>query len=90
MMLCLDVGNSHVYGGVFKKNDIVLRFRHTSGSATSDELGIFLKTVLRENQLLPEGVTRIGICSVVPQLDYSLRAACIKYFSIEPFFCNRV
>lgn len=86
MMLCLDVGNSHVYGGVFKEQEIVLRFRHTSGNATSDELGIFLKAVLRENQLLPEDVSRIGICSVVPQLDYSLRAACIKYFSIEPFF----
>lgn len=86
MMLCLDVGNSHVYGGVFRGQDIVLRFRHTSGNATSDEFGIFLKTVLRENRLLPEEITRIGICSVVPQLDYSLRSACIKYFSIEPFF----
>jgi type III pantothenate kinase len=42
--------------------------------------------VLRENSCSPDAVRRIGICSVVPQLDYSLRAACIKYFSIEPFF----
>lgn len=86
MILCLDVGNSHVYGGVFKQDEIVLRFRHTSGTATSDELGIFLKSVLRENHLSPDEIKRIGICSVVPQLDYSLRSACIKYFSIEPFF----
>jgi type III pantothenate kinase len=85
MILCIDVGNSHIYGGVFADNEIKLRFRHTSQVSTSDELGIFLKSVLRENGCLPEAITKIGICSVVPQLDYSLRAACVKYFSIEPF-----
>lgn len=86
MMLCIDVGNSHIYGGVFSGDDIRLRFRHTSKVSTSDELGIFLKSVLRENNCLPEAIKKIAICSVVPQLDYSLRAACIKYFSIDPFF----
>ncbi|AHE67673.1 type III pantothenate kinase [Legionella oakridgensis] len=86
MMLCIDVGNSHIYGGVFADEEIRLRFRHTSKMSTSDELGIFLKSVLRENQCFPEAIKRIGVCSVVPQLDYSLRAACVKYFDIEPFF----
>ena len=86
MMLAIDVGNSHIYGGVFSGDEISLRFRHTSSTCTSDELGIFLKTVLRENQCDPAAISSIGICSVVPQLDYSLRSACIKYFSIDPFF----
>lgn len=86
MMLSIDVGNSHIYGGVFSGDDISLRFRHTSSNCTSDELGIFLKTVLRENQCDPAAISSIGICSVVPQLDYSLRSACIKYFALEPFF----
>ena len=86
MMLCIDVGNSHIYGGVFTDEELCLRFRHTSKVSTSDELGIFLKNVLRENQCSPEDIHKIAICSVVPQLDYSLRAACVKYFSIEPFF----
>ncbi|HAF87858.1 MAG: pantothenate kinase [Legionellaceae bacterium] len=86
MILCIDVGNSHLYGGVFANNDILLRFRHTSAVSTSDELGIFLKSVLRENHCAPESIKKIAICSVVPQLDYSLRSACLKYFSIEPFF----
>ncbi|MGC1183451.1 type III pantothenate kinase [Legionella sp.] len=85
MILCIDVGNSHIYGGVFDGEEIKLRFRHASQVSTSDELGIFLKSVLRENNCSPEAITKIGICSVVPQLDYSLRAACIKYFSIDPF-----
>lgn len=86
MMLCIDVGNSHIYGGVFEGKTIRLRFRHTSSMTTSDELGIFLKSVLRENQCDPGSISQISICSVVPQLDYSLRSACFKYFSIEPFF----
>lgn len=85
MFLCLDVGNSHIYGGVFEGDDILLRFRHISALATSDELGIFLRNALRENGLDCQHLTHIAICSVVPQLDYSLRAACLKYFSIEPF-----
>jgi len=86
MMLCIDVGNSHIYGGVFSNEEILLRFRHTSKVCTSDELGIFLKMVLRENECSPDTISKISICSVVPQLDYSLRSACIKYFSIDPFF----
>jgi type III pantothenate kinase len=86
IMLCIDVGNSHIYGGVFDGDEIKLRFRHSSKVSTSDEFGIFLKSVLRENDYDPEQVKSIGICSVVPQIDYSLRAACVKYFSSEPFF----
>lgn len=86
MMLCIDVGNSHIYGGVFADEKLILRFRASSKVSTSDEYGIFLKMVLRENQCTEREIKHIGICSVVPQLDYSLRAACVKYFSVEPFF----
>lgn len=86
MILCIDAGNSHVYAGVFEGDKIKLRFRYTSTVSTSDELGIFLKNVLRENDCSPQAIHQIAVCSVVPQLDYSLRAACVKYFSLEPFF----
>jgi type III pantothenate kinase len=86
MMLCIDVGNSHIYGGVFSDDALVLRFRCSSKVSTSDEYGIFLKSVLRENQCPDDQIKQISVCSVVPQLDYSLRAACVKYFSVEPFF----
>lgn len=85
MILCVDVGNSHIYGGVFADKKIVLKFRHTSVAATSDMLGLFLKQVLTENGCDPTHIQCISIASVVPSLDYSLRAACLKYFSIEPF-----
>jgi type III pantothenate kinase len=86
MILCLDVGNSQLFGGVFDGDTIQLRFRHdTKLSGSSDDLGLFLKNVLRENGVDNKKIKKIAICSVVPNIDYSLRAACIKYFDIEPF-----
>lgn len=86
MQLCLDVGNSHILGGVFLDKKILLTFRHdTKQASSSDQLGLFIKAVLRENNLNPTDVKQIAYCSVVPALDYTLRAACVKYFGITPF-----
>ena len=79
------MGNSHLFGGVFDGNKLLLRFRHQSKAVTSDEIGIFLKAVLRENNVDPALIKHIAMCSVVPNIDYSLRSACLKYFSCEPF-----
>ncbi len=87
MILCLDVGNSHIYGGVFDREKLLLQFRYPSDlQCTSDQLGVFFKSILRENQLDPAQIKQIAVCSVVPSLDYPLRSSIIKYFSIEPFF----
>ena len=86
MLLCLDVGNTQIHGGLFDGDLLRCQFRkctHPVGS--SDELGVFLRTVLRENGQDPAGVRRIAICSVVPPAAYSLRSACMKYFQCEPF-----
>lgn len=87
MILCLDVGNSHLYGGVFNDHgNIQLRFRYeTKHGGTSDQVGIFLKMALRENGIDPVNIKQIAICSVVPHFDYSLKSACKKYFAIDPF-----
>ncbi len=89
MLLCLDIGNSHIFGGVFNHNQLVLRFRHaTYSSVTSDQIGIFLKNVLKENGFDPEKITMIAVSSVVPSMDYSLKAACKKYFRVIPFILD--
>ena len=54
MILCLDVGNTQVYGGVFQGEKLVAQFRRTSElRSSSDELGVFFRTVLRENDVDP-------------------------------------
>ncbi len=86
MILCLDIGNSQIFGGVYAENKLAFNFRHdTTRSSTSDQLGIFLKSVLRENDIDPDDIENIAIASVVPHIDYSIQAACMKYFKIDPF-----
>lgn len=86
MILALDVGNTQLYGGVFDKDKMLLSFRRNSKQgSSSDEVGIFLRTVLRENGIDPAQVHNIAFCSVVPDVIYSLRGACKKYFNINPF-----
>jgi type III pantothenate kinase len=89
MRLCLDVGNTHIFAGVFNQGQLTLRFRYNSQQgASSDQIGIFLRNALRENQLDPNAIEKIVICSVVPDVDYSLRSACKKYFDLTPYFLN--
>lgn len=85
MLLCLDVGNSQMFCGVYDDDELVLQFRRTSSaSSSSDEFGVFLRGALRENGLAPEAIDRVAICSVVPDLLYSLRSCCQKYFDMDP------
>src|SRR5215468_3109416 len=86
MLLCLDVGNTQVFGGVFADDELKLTFRRASMvRASSDEFGIFFRTVLRENGVDPEQIEMAAICSVVPDVVHSLRNCFRKYFRFEPF-----
>lgn len=87
MIITIDVGNSQILGGLWKDDELVLRFRRiTTPSTSSDELGIFLRSVLRENGHDPAAVQDFACCSVVPAINHSLASACVKYFDTEPLF----
>ena len=90
MILSLDVGNTQIYGGVFDtssgKEKMLISFRRNSKQgSSSDEVGVFLRMVIRENGIDPTLIKQIVLCSVVPEVIYSLRGACQKYFNITPF-----
>lgn len=85
MLLCLDIGNSQLHGGVFD-GGLRCQFRKTTHPlGASDEFGVFFTAVLRENGVDPRAVERVAICSVVPAALYPVRSACLKYFRTEPF-----
>lgn len=82
MILTLDVGNTQITGGLFKDDQLVLQFRSaTKANSSSDEIGIFLRSVLRENSFEWQKIHKIGVCSVVPAINYSLSSAIAKYFN---------
>ena len=86
MKLCLDVGNSHIYGGVYDSGLALLTFRKSSTTgASSDEYGLFFRSVLRENNINPDQINGVALCSVVPEVVYTISGACQKYFATTPF-----
>lgn len=86
MILCLDIGNSHMHGGVFAGDKLKVQFRMASKTgASSDEYGVFLRSVLHENGIDHDQIEAISLCSVVPEVLYPINACCQKYFNIEPF-----
>lgn len=86
MILCLDIGNTQIVAGVFDGDDLKIQVRVTStAKPSSDELGIFLRSALRENGADTKKIDQIAFCSVVPGIVHSMRSACLKYFDVDPF-----
>ena len=86
MVLCLDIGNSQMYGGIFRDDELCFDFhRVTNEAISSDELGLFLTMLLRENGYNPSEVRAVAYCSVVPDLNPVLDKCCRRYFKTEPF-----
>lgn len=87
MILSLDVGNSQITGGLFDAEKLTFQFRKTTQKGlSSDEIGLFLRAVLRENGFDWNEIKKVGICSVVPQINYSLSSAITKYFKCDALF----
>ena len=85
MVLTVDVGNTNITCGVFRKDDLVATFRITTKMPrTSDEYGMILTNLVEQNNLKPAEIKDAIICSVVPNVMHSLQGAFIKYFGITP------
>lgn len=87
MILTIDVGNTSTTCGLFDGDKIVFQFRkETNIHSSSDEIGVFFRSVLKENGFDWQQISRVGICSVVPSVNYSLSSACNKYLNQDPLF----
>jgi type III pantothenate kinase len=86
MLLCLDIGNTQIHGGVFDGETLRCQFRKsTQPLGSTDEMGLFFLSVLRENGTDPRSIDRIALCSVVPAALHPVRGSCRQYFGREPF-----
>jgi type III pantothenate kinase len=86
MLLCLDVGNTHVLCGVFNQEKLIARFRYaTHLIGTADQLGIFLINILQVNKIKPEEISATAVSSVVPSYDYTIKHTLSLYFN-APYF----
>ena len=87
MLLCLDVGNTHLLGGVFDKDKLILRFRYaTFLLGTADQLGIFLVNILQYHNLNFSKIKAVALSSVVPNYNYTLKHCFGQYFKTAVYF----
>lgn len=81
MLICLDVGNTHIVGGAFEGDSLKFRFRYaTAQIGTADQFGIFLRNVIAANGAGSAVIDAFAISSVVPACNYTIRHAITQYF----------
>ena len=86
MLMCLDVGNTHILGGVFANGKLLFRFRYaTHMVGTADQFGIFLINILETNNVSADKVKAVAVSSVVPSIDFTLRHTVSLYFNATYF-----
>lgn len=85
MLLAIDIGNSNITLGVFREKELLGKFRMTTKQPrTSDEYGITLRELLRNQDMDPAEIDAVIIASVVPDIMHSFGSAIIKYFGHKP------
>lgn len=87
MLICIDVGNTHIVVGVYNENeDNFTTYRlSTNSSITSDELGIKMKELLSYNNKDNTKYEFI-VSNVVPKLDFTIKNMCKKFFNCDAIF----
>jgi type III pantothenate kinase len=86
MLLCLDIGNTHILGGVYQGETLAARFRYaTPLLGTSDQFGTFLTNILQVNKIKPSDVEAVAVSSVVPGCDYTISHTINHYFKADYF-----
>lgn len=86
MLLCLDVGNTHILGGIYDKEKLIARFRYaTHLIGTADQFGIFLLNILQANNITRDRIKAAAVCSVVPGCDYTITHTMLQYFGVKCF-----
>jgi type III pantothenate kinase len=87
MLLAVDVGNTHTVLGVFDGEALRAHWRiATRRDATSDELGVLLRSLLPSASLSAGEVTGVVVSSVVPDVDATIARMTRDSFGFAPMF----
>ncbi|MEO6119285.1 MAG: type III pantothenate kinase [Terriglobales bacterium] len=97
MLLLLDVGNTNTVLGLFAAEDgdaavprytkLVAHWRvATIKTQTVDEYGVLFRNLFALDNIELKQVRGIGISSVVPPMDTTLREVCERHFQMKPLF----
>ena len=85
MILVVDVGNTNITCGVYEKDVLTTTFRITTKiPRTSDEYGVLMKDMLKNNDIATEDIEGVIIASVVPNVMHALVGAINRYVGKNP------
>ncbi|MCX5734281.1 MAG: type III pantothenate kinase [candidate division NC10 bacterium] len=85
MLLALDVGNTNTVVGVFDGPSLKVNWRlSTRRAGTSDEYGIFIKSLFDFAGLDFRAVTDVILSTVVPTVQGPLEGMSRQFFGVEP------
>lgn len=85
MILCFDVGNTDVHGGVYREGKLVTEFRKAVHlRPTADEFGVFVLQLLQIRGIEASDLQAIAVASVVPDCNAMMMEACRHYLGCKP------
>ncbi|ALS25724.1 type III pantothenate kinase [Paenibacillus cisolokensis] len=85
MILVIDVGNTNIVLGIYKKKELLHHWRlSTNRAATVDEYGITIHNLFQYANLPMDRIEGVVISSVVPPLMRTLEQLCLKYLRRTP------
>lgn len=85
MVLVIDVGNTNITCGVYEKDVLTTTFRITTKiPRTSDEYGVLIKDMLKNNDIFVEDIEGVIVASVVPNVMHALVGAITRYVGKNP------
>lgn len=85
MILVVDVGNSNIVLGIYKRRELLHHFRiSTSRQSTTDEYGVLIHNLFRMSGISASDIEGVIISSVVPPLVNVLEEMCVKYVGKKP------
>lgn len=85
MLLVIDVGNTNITFGVYRGDELYTTFRMMSNvSRTSDEYGIMILGLLKNNGIDAKDIDGAIVASVVPNVMHALVGGVIRYLNVSP------
>lgn len=89
MLLVIDVGNSNTVIGAMQNGEVKYRWRITTQSRTTDELGMLLLELLRYRKLDATDIQGVCVSCVVPSVLYAIEKASKRYLNVEAFVVSK-
>lgn len=89
MLLVIDVGNSNTVIGAMENGVVRYRWRITTKSRTTDELGMLLLQLFQVRGLTQADITGVCVSCVVPSVLYAIEKASRRYLKVDAFVVGK-